>query len=208
MVSGLPPDRPSRGACRGEPLEGRRVPTRGTAMVRPAWKNPLALFGVCRPKVLGDWCSGGIVARHPKIFANFSAPSRGIVNPRWGAPPSLRRDSQGWHCCDVARATAARHGGQVVVVAILSRWGRARTFRRWPLRAWAALRAWAFGPRRQSQGPFPSRQRTGAEAGRRSPASGGAFGEREGKNLTQALSGADQRWKESAWLARSGTIVP
>jgi hypothetical protein len=29
MVSGLPPDRPSRGACRGEPLEGRRVPNLG-----------------------------------------------------------------------------------------------------------------------------------------------------------------------------------
>jgi hypothetical protein len=202
MVSGLPPDRPRRGACRGEPLEGRRMPTRGTAMVRPAWKNPLALFGVCRPKVLGDWCSGGIVARHPKIFANFSAPSQGIVNPRWGVLPSLRRDSQGWHCCGVARATAARNGGQVVVVAILSRWCRARTFRRW------ALRAWAFGPRRQNQGPFASRQRTGAEAGRQSAASGGAFGQREGKNLTQAPSNADQSWKESAWLPRSGTIVP
>src|SRR5262245_17561442 len=32
--------------------------------------------------------------RHQKIFANLAAPSRGIANPSWGAPPSLRFNSK------------------------------------------------------------------------------------------------------------------
>src|SRR5215510_3592950 len=77
----------SRGACRGEQLRGRRTPTRGTEMVRPAFKKSSRDILGCA--VRKSWGTGTPEEKWPgiqkflRIYRHLRGPSQ---NPRGGSP--------------------------------------------------------------------------------------------------------------------------